>query len=404
MGMCSKTTLFFCSLALVTGISAQEKQTVRPQPSGVVSGRVFCADTNSPARKANVVLARVDTVEQFAAGRNKNVDYAGSAVETLLDGSFTIPNVPPGAYYVMASAPGYISPLAHLVLPPDDSANPPTVNKPSISAPRLMVQPNLPVSVTVSIERGAAVSGTVLYDDGSPASSVDLELLVKSRDKWTHIPLIPGERDSHTGTTDDQGHYRIAGLPPGEYVVDAEFTLSKTSFTTDAAGRLVAVSERLYVADVYSGDTTRIKAAVPFKLTAGENRPGEDLYIPLSKLHTVRGILVAARDGHQLNGGKLSLLYVDDQSVAYEATLSKAEEAFTFNYVLEGDYTLRVDSASDVDYKEVAVPGAIPPTKTEGHDIRTYGSTDKPLHVAGELSDLVISVPERTVEKGSFAQ
>ncbi len=34
---------------------------------------------------------------------------------------------------------------------------------------------------------------------------------------------------------------------------------------------------RIYVADVYSGNTTRSKEAVPIKLTAGEERPGEEI-------------------------------------------------------------------------------------------------------------------------------
>ena len=306
--MSVKTFFFLCLITFGTAIPAQQKLTNRFEGTNVVSGRVFCIDTNAPARKASVVLVPVDAVEGLGPGRKKQVDFGGNAVETLLDGSFTIPNVPPGVYYVMASAPGYISPLAPLFVPSDDSVNQTEGKKPAISAPRITVQANLPTTVTVSIERGAAASGTVLYDDGSPASGLDLELLVRSQDKWIPIPPIPGERASHSGSTDDMGRYRIAGLPPGKYVLDAELTLSKTTFSADAQGRFVASMKRIYVADVYSGNTTRSKEAVSFKLTAGEERPGEDIDVPLSKLHTVRGTLVAARSGRLLNGGKISLL------------------------------------------------------------------------------------------------
>ncbi|UWZ84243.1 peptidase associated/transthyretin-like domain-containing protein [Occallatibacter riparius] len=403
--MSGKTILFFfCSALLAATITAQQKHTSKPEGTGIVSGRVFCANTNTPARKASVVLVPADAVDGLGSDGNKGIDFGGNAVETLLDGSFTIPKVAPGVYYVMASAPGYISPLAPLFVPTAEPTNQNAGKKPVISAPRITVQANLPSTVTVGIDRGAAVSGTVLYDDGSPASDVDLQLLVRSKGKWISIPQIPGERASHIGSTDDQGHYRIAGLPPGEYVLDAELTLSTTTFTTDAQGRYVAMSNHIYVADVYSGGTTRTKDAVPFKLTAGDERPGEDIYIPLSKLHTVRGSLIAARDGHLLNGGKVSLLYTDDHSVAYDTNLSKDEETFTLNYVLEGDYILRVDAVSDVEYREVPVPGGFQPTRIESRTVHTYGAIEQPLHVAGEISDAVISVPEQSAQKTGLAQ
>ena len=388
-----------CVVGFATAVPAQQ---IDNAGTGTVSGRVFCADTNGPARKASVVLVSADTAEALRAGENKHVEYGG---ETQLDGSFDIPNVPPGVYYVTASKAGYMSSLAPLyVSSTDESTVQPTGKKPVISAPRITVQANLSATGTVSIERGAAVSGSVIYDDGSPASGLDLELLVRSNDKWVPIPPIPGDRASHSGFTDDKGHYRIAGLPSGEYVLDAKLTISTNTFHTDAQGSVTASMSRTQVADIYSGGSTRRKHAVPFKLTAGEERPGEDIDIPLSKMHTVRGSLVAARDAHALNGGTVSLLYADDRSAAYNTKLWKDKEGFTLNYVLEGDYILRVDTASDVVYREVPVSGGVPLTRVESRVVRTYGSTEQPLHVSGEVSDIVISVPTQSVEKAGSTQ
>ncbi len=135
--MSVKTFFFLCLITFTIAIPAQQKLTNRSEGTTVVSGRVFCIDTNAPARKASVVLVPVDAVEGLGTGRKKQVDFGGNAVETLLDGSFTIPNVPPGVYYVMASAPGYISPLAPLFVPSDDSVNQVAGKKPAISAPRI---------------------------------------------------------------------------------------------------------------------------------------------------------------------------------------------------------------------------------------------------------------------------
>jgi hypothetical protein len=120
--------------------------------------------------------------------------------------------------------------------------------------------------------------------------------------------------------------------------------------------------------------------------------------IPLTKLHTVRGSIVAAHDGHILNGGRLSLLYADDRSEAGHTTVSKDDSTFTFAFVPEGDYILRADGV-DNDYTEVADgPDAWPPTHTEPKVIRSYGTAEQPIHVAGELSGVNVSAPDPPAE------
>lgn len=391
-----------CCAGWVSAVPAQQKQADQPAGTATVSGRVFCADTNTPARMASVVLQPAEVVEAIGSGHAKDVSYGGEASETDLDGSFTIQHVPPGVYYVIASQTGYISPLAPLRVPAMEQPGDAKAGKKALSsAPRITLQANLPVAVNVSIERGAAVSGTVLYDDGSPANGLWLEVLVHSPDKgkWVPIPSAVMERSSHSGSTDDEGRYRIAGLPPGEYVLEAELSLTKTIYKVDAHGGASVSTNRVDVTDVYSGGSTREEHAVPFTLSAGEQRRGEDIEVPLSKLHTVRGVLVASHDGHLLNGGKLSLLNADNKGKASSTSLTRDDEGFTFSYVPEGDYIVRVDEASDSEYLEVRNPDGWPPTRTETHVLRTYGSTDLPLHVAGEVSGLTISVPDQPSQK-----
>jgi len=55
----------------------------------------------------------------------------------------------------------------------------------------------------------------------------------------------------------------------------------------------------------YSGGKTRLKDAAPFTLSAGEERHGEDIEVPVSKLFTICGSLIAAKNGHALNGASL---------------------------------------------------------------------------------------------------
>lgn len=376
---------------------AQEKPVEQPRGATTVSGHVFCADTNAPARMANVMLQPVELVDSMAAGEKKIVASHGEAVQTLLDGSFSIAHVAPGTYYVIALQMGYVSPLASMYLRAREA---PTVKdedskKATKAAPRITVEPDLPVVVNVTIERGAAVSGTVLYDDGSPASGVRLTLLIRQKGEWANIPVSPLDSSSFRGTTDDVGHYRISGLPAGEYLLETSLNLMKVTYRMDEHGATSMSMTSGDSLEVYPGGSTRRKDGTPLTLMGGEEQSGRDVEIPLSKLHTVRGKIEAARDGHEVNGGSLTLLHADDKSQAGHAEINKDDDSFLFGFVAEGDYILHADGAEDNDYREVPnKEGTWPPTRTEIHTLRRYGSADLPVHVAGELMGVLVRVPD----------
>jgi hypothetical protein len=398
----------FCSLTFPATIVAQQKPSDVRDVTSTVSGHVYCADTNAPARMATVILQPADAIDAITPGENKNIASSGEAARTLLDGSFTIHHVKPGTYYVIASAPGYVSPLASIqVRPQDDPATKGSEpKKPSIPAPRITVEANLPVAVNVSIERGASVSGTVQYDDGSPASGVQVALLTRFKESWQPIPsLTPVANSGSYAQTDDEGHYRISGLPAGKYVVRAQLQLDRVTYRTDEHGSGYSTSSG-YSMDFYSGHITRQKDAVSFDLTPGEERGGTDIEIPISRLHTVRGKVLAAHDGHVLNSGSLQLLFPDDRSVAANVSLSHDDDdTFTFGFVPEGDYVLSVQGAADMEYRDIPnPPGSMPPTRPENHTVRAYGPAEQAIHVTGDLSGITIAAPDLPPQKAQAAQ
>ena len=324
-----------------------------------------------------------------------------------MDGSFTLQHVAPGTYYVIASQVGYISPLALRYMEPadDPAAKDLKAKKTPPMAPRITVEANLPVGVNVTIERGAAVSGTVLYDDGSPASGIPVNLLARVKDQWTEIVFSsPVSSNDFSAQTDDEGHYRLSGLPAGKYLLKAELRLSKRTYKIDEHGSSTSWGSG-YSLDIYSGNTTRQKDADRFVLTPGEQRNGIDIEIPVSKLHTLRGNIVAAHDGHVLNGGSLQLLYSDDKTTVANTSLAADDDTFTFSFVPEGDYILRVDGASDTEYREISNgTHRWPPTHTEPHVLHQYGSADQPIHVSGELSGITIAAPDLPPQKPQPSQ
>jgi hypothetical protein len=392
--------LLACALVCAPAPHAQKPA---EEPTSTVSGRVFCSDTNVPARRATVMLEPVDVAEALKSGPEPHYSFRGERVQTALDGSFSIHRVDPGTYYVVASQPGYLSPLAALYDPPPEPtpAQPEGTRKPAaISAPRITVQAGLPVSVNINLERGASVSGTVLFDDGSPASGLTVTVLTREKNTWSQSTEPQPFGGIHgLSTTDDQGNYRIAGLQPRKYLVQVMLDRSAVSFQFNEHGGSSSSSSSGDFLAFYSGGKSRRSDAVPFSLSAGEDRHGEDLQIPLSKLHTIRGSILAAHDGHVLNAASVGLLYADDKSPLSSTSLSRDDQDFSFSYVPEGDYILQVDGAADIDYLETpssSHPSS--PPQAEDRILRKYGSAGQPIHVTSDITGIVISVPE-TAEK-----
>jgi hypothetical protein len=165
-------------------------------------------------------------------------------------------------------------------------------------------------------------------------------------------------------------------------------------YSLDHQGGSSSVDDH-YTLPMYSGESFRKRDAKSFKLSAGEQRAGEDLLVPLSKLHSMSGTIIAARDGHIVNGGGIALLNADDKTEVLSTKLTKESTIFVFEFVPEGDYLIRLKDAKDVEFEEIFnSPGTMPPSYTKEHTLHSYGSADVPVHVEGDTAGLTISVPE----------
>jgi hypothetical protein len=80
--------LVVCAASPV-GLAQQKRTSARPATS-TVSGHVYCADTNAPARMASVILQPADQIDAIRPGEDQHITSRGEMTQTLLDGSFTI--------------------------------------------------------------------------------------------------------------------------------------------------------------------------------------------------------------------------------------------------------------------------------------------------------------------------
>ncbi|WP_162601092.1 carboxypeptidase-like regulatory domain-containing protein [Occallatibacter savannae] len=337
--------------------------------NGTVMGHVYLDDAKSPGRKATVSLepaAPFEADEQPKRGADRYAGPITLGVEAEFDGSYRFTHVPAGSYFVVATCPGYISPYISLSIAESRSGYGQSAplgleqraEKERVLAalPKVNVQSDLPVSADVMLERGAAVSGTVTYDDGGPAAGLNVEVLARAKrdgkESWEQIGL---SRHGASGflppRTDDRGNYRISGLPPGKYMVEVsvEFSDTKSYSSPSGGGGFGSNAHRAFL-PIYSGSTPRKKDAAVFLLQQREERTGEDILIPMSRLHTIRGDIVSARDGHVVNAGQVDLLNADDHMFVASQNLTEDDPSFTFSLIFEGKYILSSTVSSDVDY------------------------------------------------------
>lgn len=396
-------------LLLPVELGAQGART----PTGSVTGRVVCADTNAPARMASVALVPVvDT--SFPApipANNGEVLFSHEPethlIETGLDGSFVIRGVRPGNYYLVAEKAGYLRPMA--VISREQ------MNKPDVDTTKLMERLLTPVNVSANhatqvearIYRGAALSGTVRFDDGTPVIGAAVRVLSRGKDgKWTPLYARPAQ-EFRQESTDDQGRFRIAGLPGREYLLAVTIELSDFYVDHLFGGEGGTSNHPRYSMDAFYGDAYRARDAKKIKVGEGEEVSGLDIMVRLADMHAVSGTVVEAGSGKVVNAAHVSLLWKDDRSLLVATDVQPDDNGFHFEYVPQGEYILRVEHAKEVIRTEVptckAEDHCTPPTRLEEKLVRRFGEAEQPLAAQTDLQAVVVPVPPATASAATAA-
>jgi hypothetical protein len=162
--------------------------------SGVIEGTVTRYGTTEGLAGVRITITRDGQQE---------LEYEPDAL-TDAAGRFLIRNASPGAYTIRAARPGYVPPAENGVARQDGGA----VKKITVDLQR-------PSNVTLSLVLGAALAGQILDPQGRPAEGARVEAVRTIADG--------GDPMAREIQTDDRGHYRLFGLPPGTYTLSVEF-------------------------------------------------------------------------------------------------------------------------------------------------------------------------------------
>jgi hypothetical protein len=251
-------------LFLVAGLAQKTPNPVaNPAEQCTVQGVVLKAGTGEPLRKA--------AVQMWQEGE------PGQPRDAVTDrmGHFELKNLDPGQYRLSVQRNGYVRQEYGQTKPGGESS-------------LLTLSPGQKVSdIIIQLIPAAVIAGHVFDEDGEPVLGAQVTAL--------RYAFENGQRElAHAGEarTNDLGEYRIYGLAPGQYIVEA-----------NKQPRLFAVlkAEPGYVPIYYPGVPDAARAA-PIAVRAGDEFPSADITLQTTQTVTLRGrVLSGASAGPALH-------------------------------------------------------------------------------------------------------
>ena len=275
------------------------KETTATPITGTIRGRLTSTD-GQPLINANVLVQSLTGVPVAKPTRPD------------AEGRFVFENLVPGAYIVMATAPGYIDQSMSL-------GNP-------LEWPRHLIGSD----VNISMIKGGVITGLVTNAKGEPMVAMPVHATPISSGAASMLAVVSG---SGTSETDDRGVYRIYGLLPGQYIVNAG---GKGAF-----GQFSANGFDIDVPTYYPSSNR--DTAVPVSVRSGDETTGVDIKYKGLEGHSISGVVLGNIQASGPSGAiTIMLAHATTASVlAIEiAPLIDPRRPFGFNGVADGEYDL----------------------------------------------------------------
>lgn len=387
----------------------------KEKPTSAVYGRAVYADTERPVRRARVRLLGV-------AG--ERIDINGL---TDANGEFRIKGVQAGSYFIMVDVAGLMSPVSFVSM---EELRGGAFDSEDVRKYFDVVEMDgkEDKQVTVRARRGAAIAGKVTYSDGDPA--VNLFVQVMRRGDGQLVKFFTGTTGGAlTGMlTDDRGMYRVAGLPPGEYVVSVSESADHGDGGRggDNFGRLMMMGIlNSQIFTTFHPSATRAKDAITLKVGAGDERSDVDISIPDRVMHVVSGVVRGRRDKRPLARARVNIVPNDRESgTGLEYVFSGLMESgvwtdedgrWHLKEIPDGQYTITVKPAEEYEPGERYRNGNMnmntnmssmnmngsftPPRRKKG-----YAPARREVKVSGDdVTELVVELSEGARVSGTVA-
>lgn len=332
------------ALVAVSFISTAAQQKA---PTGSATGEIRCQDGNTPARGAKVFLTPLSAL--ISDKRDSSSPTAREeTTETDFAGTYSISGLAPGTYILSANLPGYTIPLDYLRtvlgrLTPDQR------RRVLATFPSVLVTPASEAHQNLVLTRGGSIEGSVSVDTGGLVGDNSVRATLVSSPVFGSIEGAGELPFSYVqgAQLDDLGHFRIAGLPPGSYLLSVSLKEHFMRAEIDHGQFLGLLPSRTGTAnlELYPPSATSRAKAKLVTVRADERVTGADLVVPTRLLHSIGGIVLA--DGVPAAHVNVMLRRPDqpldptrDSSYPIPDAITDEKGAFRFDLVPSGPYKL----------------------------------------------------------------
>jgi hypothetical protein len=247
---------------------AQPPRADAPRGTAILRGQIIAADNGAPIRRAQVRVTSPDARE-------------GRVAATDAQGRFEIKELPAGRYTLSASKAGFVA-LQYGQRRPSESGTPielgdgQTIEK-----------------ITIGLPRGSVLGGRITDEFGEPVANASVTAWRYAYAAGTRRMMPAGQ--NARDTTDDQGHFRLFGLPPGEYYVSATLRTGGPE-VTDPMGELSGY------ASTYFPGTTNVADAARVTLAVSQENTTINFGLIATRLVKVSGQVLMSDGGPAANG------------------------------------------------------------------------------------------------------
>lgn len=376
--------LALCVVAAMSVHAQRDGAAVGTAATGIITGQIVTADSPpQPVRRATVALSG-----------------AGIERSTIADdaGRFAFEALPPGRYTVRARKPAWLETAYG-------------ATRPGGAGTAVAVEAGGRRDISVTLLRGAVIEGRVTLPTGAPATRTSVRVVSTTTNG--------SPRGVEVAITDDRGLYRIYGIPPGDYVVQASppvIPAMMQALHTPATREIDATIERLrgrtrpgqagtvppvasaspvssgqivYAPVFYPGVATR-DHATPIPVTAGDERLGIDFVFAPTPMTRVAGRVagpVPSMAGAQVRLQARGVRATIDAQVSADGTfVVPAVAPGAYEIVARLDPDRRVPAANEPRVVRMLDPAAAEPvsagTLWARGEVEVAGQAVEGLHLA----------------------